>query len=211
MENSVGSLCIKLSWDRSARFLPVFCQVGSFCEFNHIAFGRNRADPYDRQESFSLVIEAHIDDGLGTLQVGVGHHVGVGVGFASPAGKPPDAEYTGGLGIPGDLFDDFVVGFAQDNMTTNPLKGWENVQEISTYVEMEKRLYRMYSYGLSCDMRVETKYYGNSLEDYMDVILVDKKDYIEEGIRFRIGDYFTVMSEVIENHLNEIEGSDWVV
>lgn len=96
------------------------------------------------------------------------------------------------------------------------LKGWENIQEISTYVEMEKRLYRMYSYGLSCEMRVETKYHGlrvngDSLEDYVDVILVDKKDYIEEGIRIRIGDYFTVMSEVIECHLNEIEGKDWIV
>lgn len=102
-------------------------------------------------------------------------------------------------------------GFTQDNMTNNPLKGWDNIQEISTYVEMEKRLYRMYSYGLSCDMRVETKYHGDGLEDYMDVILVDKKDYIEEGIRIRIGDYFTVMSEVIESHLNEVEGTDWVV
>ena len=102
--------------------------------------------------------------------------------------------------------------FTQDlNFNNNPLKGWENIQEISTYVEMEKRLYRMYSYGLSCNMRVETKYYGDSLEDYMDVILVDKKDYIEEGIRIRVGDYFTVMSEVIESHLNEIEGVDWVV
>ena len=109
---------------------------------------------------------------------------------------------------------DKSLGFTQDNMTNNPLKGWENIQEISTYVEMEKRLYRMYSYGLSCDMRVETKYHdrpGDSLEDYMDVILVDKKDYIKEGIRIRIGDYFTVMSEVIESHLNEIEGVDWVV
>ena len=92
-----------------------------------------------------------------------------------------------------------------------PCKGWDNIQEISTYVEMEKRLYRMYSYGLSCDMRVETKYHGDGLEDYMDVILVDKKDYITEGIRIRIGDYFTVMSEVIECHLNEVEGVDWVV
>ena len=90
-------------------------------------------------------------------------------------------------------------------------KGRENIQEISTYVEMEKKLYRMYSYGLSCDMRVETKYYGDGLEDYMDVILVDKKNYITEGIRIRIGDYFTVMSEVIEYHLNEVEGVDWVV
>ena len=90
-------------------------------------------------------------------------------------------------------------------------KGRENIQEISTYVEMEKKLYRMYSYGLSCNMRVETKYHGDSLEDYMDVVLVDKKDYIEEGIRIRIGDYFTVMSEVIESHLNEIEGKDWIV
>ena len=110
-------------------------------------------------------------------------------------------------------------GLTQNKMENNSLKGWENIQEISTYVEMEKRLYRMYSYGLSCDMRVETKYHGrpgsrvdgNSLEDYMDVILVDKKDYIEEGIRIRIGDYFTVMSEVIECHLNEIEGKDWIV
>lgn len=90
-------------------------------------------------------------------------------------------------------------------------KGRENIQEISTYVEMEKKLYRMYSYGLSCNMRVETKYYGDGLEDYMDVILVDKKNYITEGIRIRIGDYFTVMSEVIECHLNEVEGVDWVV
>lgn len=112
-----------------------------------------------------------------------------------------------------------VVNTQQNNMENSPLKGWENIQEISTYVEMEKRLYRMYSYGLSCDMRVETKYHGrpggrvdgDSLEDYMDVILVDKKDYIEEGIRIRIGDYFTVMTEVIESHLNEIEGTDWVV
>ena len=92
-----------------------------------------------------------------------------------------------------------------------PYKGRENIQEISTYVEMEKKLYRMYSYGLSCDMKVETKYYGDGLEDYMDVILVDKKNYITEGIRIRIGDYFTVMSEVIECHLNEVEGVDWVV
>ena len=90
-------------------------------------------------------------------------------------------------------------------------KGRENIQEISTYVEMEKKLYRMYSYGLSCNMRVETKYHGDGLEDYMDVILVDKKNYITEGIRIRIGDYFTVMSEVIECHLNEVEGVDWVV
>lgn len=97
---------------------------------------------------------------------------------------------------------------------TIPCKGRENIQEISTYVEMEKRLYRMYSYGLSCDMRIETKYHGrpgDGLEDYMDVILVDKKNYITEGIRIRIGDYFTVMTEVIESHLNEIEGKDWVV
>lgn len=104
-----------------------------------------------------------------------------------------------------------VVNTQQNNMENSPLKGWENIQEISTYVEMEKRLYRMYSYGLSCDIRVETKYHGDGLEDYMDVILVDKKDYIEEGIRIRIGDYFTVMSEVIESHLNEIEGKDWIV
>lgn len=97
------------------------------------------------------------------------------------------------------------------NKENSLLKGWENIQEISTYVEMEKRLYRMYSYGLSCDMRVETKYYGDGLEDYMDVILVDKKNYITEGIRIRIGDYFTVMSEVIECHLNEVEGKDWIV
>lgn len=101
--------------------------------------------------------------------------------------------------------------YTQDTMENNPLKGWDNIQEISTYVEMEKRLYRMYSYGLSYNMRVETKYYGDSLEDYMDVILVDKKDYIKEGIRIRIGDFFTVMSEINESHLNEIEGSDWVV
>lgn len=106
---------------------------------------------------------------------------------------------------------DKIPGITQDNMKSNPLKGWDNIQEISTYVEMEKRLYRMYSYGLSCDIRVETKYHGDGLEDYMDVILVDKKDYIEEGIRIRIGDYFTVMSEVIESHLNEIEGKDWIV
>ena len=92
-----------------------------------------------------------------------------------------------------------------------PYKGRENIQEISTYVEMEKKLYRMYSYGLSCDMKVETKYYGDGLEDYMDVILVDKKNYITEGIRIRVGDYFTVMTEVIESHLNEVEGVDWVV
>lgn len=103
------------------------------------------------------------------------------------------------------------LGFTRDNKENNPLKGRDNIQEISTYVEMEKSLYRMYSYGLSYNMRVETKYYGDSLEDYIDVILVDKKDYIEEGIRIRIGDYFTVMSEVIESHLNEIEGTDWVV
>lgn len=100
---------------------------------------------------------------------------------------------------------------SQSNMENNSLKGWENIQKISTYVEMEKRLYRMYSYGLRCDMRVETKYYGDDLEDYMDVILVDKKDYIEEGIRIRIGDYFTVMTEIIESHLNEVEGKEWVV
>ena len=102
---------------------------------------------------------------------------------------------------------------------TIPCKGRENIQEISTYVEMEKRLYRMYSYGLSCDMRIETKYHGRpggrvdgiSLEDYMDVILVDEKNYITEGIRIKIGDYFTVMTEVIESHLNEIEGKEWVV
>ena len=97
------------------------------------------------------------------------------------------------------------------NKENSLLKGWENIQEISTYVEMEKRLYRMYSYGLSCDMRVETKYCGDGLEDYMDVILVDKKDYIKEGIRIRIGDYFTVMTEVIESHLNEVEGKEWIV
>lgn len=102
------------------------------------------------------------------------------------------------------------VVYTQD-FNKNPLKGWENIQEISTYVEMEKRLYRMYSYGLCCGMRVETKYRGDDLEDYIDVILVDKKNYIEEGIRIRIGDYFTVMSEVIESHLNEVEGKDWVV
>ena len=105
------------------------------------------------------------------------------------------------------------IVYTQNKMENNPLKGWENIQKISTYVEMEKRLYRMYSYGLSCDMRVETKYHGrgDSLEDYMDVILVDKKDYITEGIRIRVGDYFTVMSEVIESHLNEVEGKDWIV
>ena len=97
------------------------------------------------------------------------------------------------------------------NKENSLLKGWENIQEISTYVEMEKRLYRMYSYGLSCDMRVETKYYGDGLEEYMDVILVDEKDCIEEGIRIRVGDYFTVMTEVIESHLNEVEGKEWVV
>lgn len=104
-----------------------------------------------------------------------------------------------------------IVNTQQNNMTNNPLKGWKNIQRISNYVEMEKRLYRMYMYGLRCNMRVETKYRGDGLEDYMDVILVDKKDYIEEGIRIRIGDYFTVMSEVIESHLNEIEGKDWIV
>lgn len=111
------------------------------------------------------------------------------------------------------------IVYTQNKMENNPLKGWENIQKISTYVEMEKRLYRMYSYGLSCDMRVETKYHGRlggrvdgiSLEDYIDVILVDEKNYIEEGIRIKIGDYFTVMTEVIESHLNEVEGVDWVV
>lgn len=103
------------------------------------------------------------------------------------------------------------IVYSQDTMGNSPLKGWENIQEISTYVEMEKRLYRMYSYGLSCSMRVENKYRGDGLEDYVDVILVDKKNYITEGIRIRIGDYFTVMTEVIESHLNEIEGVDWVV
>ena len=102
------------------------------------------------------------------------------------------------------------IVYTQD-FNNNPLKGWENIQEVSNYVEMEKRLYRMYSYGLSCDMRVETKYRGDGLEDYMDVILVDKKNYITEGIRIRVGDYFTVMGEVIESHLNEIEGKDWIV
>ena len=33
-----------------------------------------------------------------------------------------------------------IVNTQQNNMTNNPLKGWENIQEISTYVERMTQL-----------------------------------------------------------------------
>lgn len=99
----------------------------------------------------------------------------------------------------------------QNEKIQNGLTGWENVKEILNYVEMEKELYAIFSHRLSNDMRIGTLYYGGTLEDYMDILLIDEFDNIERGVRVLIGDYFTVMSEVIESHLNEIEGTDWVV
>lgn len=93
----------------------------------------------------------------------------------------------------------------------NIYNGWKNVEEVSNYVEMEKKLYELYSLGFNLDIEIQTLYYGETLEDYMDVLAINVKNEIQKGIRVRIGDYYTVMTEVIESHLNEIEGVDWVV
>lgn len=99
----------------------------------------------------------------------------------------------------------------QNEKIQNGFTGWENVKETLSYVEMEKELYAIFSYRLSNDMRIETLYYGGNLEDYMDILLIDEFNNIERGVRVLIGDYLTVMTEVIESHLNEIEGKDWIV
>ena len=99
----------------------------------------------------------------------------------------------------------------QDINVANRLTGWENVKEISNYVEIEKKLHEIFSYKLSNNMRIKILYYGETLEDYVNILLIDEFDNIDRGIRILTGDYLTVMTEVIESHLNEIEGVDWIV